>query len=130
MVFMPLPLPDFIADKELLYHYIPMNPNLWKSNENRPSSAAFKDSKGVSVDRDGDREEVMIIEWYKSRFDSIRAIIRISAGKCRELETYPIARQLENNPYHAEIHDSNNRVSMKGSKPKKLATNCEIVQTY
>jgi hypothetical protein len=46
--------PEF-SDAENLFREV--IENNWDYEENRPSSAIFKDSKGVSVDRDGGRTE-------------------------------------------------------------------------
>lgn len=50
-----------ISDFEILNRAIKPFPNWWKLDVNRPSSAAFKDSRGVSVDRDGGRNQSHII---------------------------------------------------------------------
>jgi hypothetical protein len=55
-----------VSNNEWLYRMVLNKPNYWKENENRVSSAAFKDSKGVSVDRDGERPESKIIEELNS----------------------------------------------------------------
>lgn len=50
-------LDDEVKDSERLYSAIKISiPHVWKKDVNRPSSAAFKDSKGVSVDREGERK--------------------------------------------------------------------------
>jgi hypothetical protein len=46
-------LPTLISNSEILYKAIKPIDHLWKQGS--PSSAAFKDSKGLSVDRDGGR---------------------------------------------------------------------------
>ena len=42
---------------ETLLRGINNHPDFWKINENRPSSAAFNDSKGVSVNRTGENKK-------------------------------------------------------------------------
>jgi hypothetical protein len=118
-------LPSFINDDELLYRAIIRIPYLWKNEDNRPSSAAFKDSKGVSVDRDGEREEAEIIRILKSKF-GLKAIVKLQASYCRSIETKVVARPLEDNIFHAEIHDLD-KVTLSAAKAKKLAKACEIV---
>ncbi len=52
---------QIIADDEYLYRgIIQLN---WDYENNRPSSATFKDSKGVSVDRDSYRHEKECIDF-------------------------------------------------------------------
>jgi hypothetical protein len=116
-----------IEDNELLYRRIILNPNSWKVD--RPSSAAFKDSLGCSVDRDGGRQVAEIISLYNSKFE-LKAIVRVTAGYCRQIEAHPDYIPYPSNPdepYHSEIHDSPVRVQISDSKAKKLARNSEIV---
>lgn len=113
-------LNDEILDSEQLYRAVPNHPNMWKSSENRPTSAIFKDSKGVSVDRDGERKETQIVSTFQSRFPNLKAIVRISASDCRKNNTHPIADILPDNPFHALILDSANEITISASKAKKL----------
>ncbi len=106
-----------ISDPELLYKAIKPLEHFWK--DGYPSSAAFKDSKGLSVDRDGGRPKQEIIDNLKSRFETI-AIVSVLAKTCREIGTYPVSRPLEANIYHAEIHRSETEISLTSSLAKKL----------
>lgn len=121
-------LPLEISDEENLYRGITKQPQLWKMAQDRPSSAAFKDSKGVSVDREGYRGEAELVDSLNSRFE-LRAIVFVNAGYCRRIETSPIAKPLDDNPYHAEIHNID-RVELTASKAKKLARGCVVVTKY
>ena len=47
-------LNENILDAENLYRRVSVNPNSWDLENNKPSSAAFKQSTGVSVDRAGE----------------------------------------------------------------------------
>jgi hypothetical protein len=111
-------LPSIVNDDELLYRAITRIPHLWKNEQNRPSSAAFKDSKGVSVDRDGEREESEIIRVMKSRFE-LKAVVKLETSYCKSIETKVLARPLEDNIFHAEIHDLE-KINLSSSKAKKL----------
>jgi hypothetical protein len=107
-----------IADKEILYRAVPNNPIMWKFKMNRPSSAVFKDERGVSVDRDGGRNERQVIDDFNGRMPG-RGLVSIKAKTCREIGTEPVARPLENNIYHAEIYDSDGGPQIARSKLKK-----------
>lgn len=48
-----------VEPQEILYCGITIHPIMWKETENRPSSAAFKQSSPLSVDRDGNRGILM-----------------------------------------------------------------------
>ena len=119
-------LDEEISNEEILYRAVSFNPNLWSTQENRPSSAVFKDSKGVSVDRNGKREESEIIENLKSRFE-LKAILSISALECREIETCPISDPLPDNIYHALILESEDKISISSGKARKLVKKASVV---
>jgi len=117
-----------IGDDEKLYRRVIINPNNWDEEENRPSSAVFKDSNGTSVDRAGERTEQQVIDNFKNNYD-LKAIVNVKAGFCRESNTYPIYTPYPpatENIYHAEIHDSNTEKQISKSKARKLAKNAEI----
>ncbi len=121
---MPDELASHIDDEEYLYRgIIELN---WDYDNNRPSSATFKDSKGVSVDRDNYREEKDCIDFHLSKI-SFFGICKIQTQKVKELNA--IARYLpeENNIYHSEIHDSEEKIQLKGSKPKKIRDASQVV---
>ena len=79
-----------IHDDEYLYRGV-IN-SFWKENENRVSSAAFKDSKGVSVDRQHNRNETECVNFLRNRL-ILKAVVKITAGTCRSLQTYPFYKK-------------------------------------
>lgn len=113
-----------INENEFLYRgIIEIN---WDFNNNRPSSATFKDSKGVSVDRDANRIEKDCVSFLNSK----KNFFAICKVKCKEvIEKSAIVKYLpvEDNIYHSEIHDSEDRIQMRGSKPKKIRDNSIVV---
>jgi len=113
---MPDSLSINIEDQKFLFRgVIEIN---WDYENNRPSSAAFKDSFGVSVDRDGGRIETDCINFLKGRKDFF-VICKIQTGKVRKLNAVVKYLPTNENLYHSEIHDSDERAQMRGSKPKK-----------
>lgn len=117
---------NIFHEEEKLYRLI--IPKNWYFEEDRISSAAFKDSKGLSVDRDGDRKDIEIINSFFSRFnnENIEAIACIDVKTCIDLNTYLKYAPTDDNIYHSEIHDSINRITLSPSKAKKLADKCSI----
>lgn len=115
-----LMLNDFIDDAEFLYKRIPSNPNNWK--DGRITSAVFKDSRGLSVDRQHTREDENVVKFLKESFSNIVAIAKVKAEVCREVATYPVYKPVEGNIFHSEIHDSVDKVVISGAKAKKLST--------
>lgn len=118
-------LKEHIDDSEYLYRRIILNPNFWNFEKNQPTSAIFKDSNGVSVDRQGGRDENTIVQAFV-KFP-LRAIAKIQTITCRNLQTYTVYKPLEENIFHCEIYDSINKIPINSSKAKKLRDNIEIV---
>jgi len=113
-----------VKDEEFLYRgIIDIN---WDLKNNRPSSAAFKDSKGVSVDRSANRDDKESIEFLKEK-KSFFAICKIQTGVARGIGAIVKYMPLDDNIYHSEIHDSTQRAQMQGSKPRKLRDRSELV---
>ncbi|MFD0825872.1 hypothetical protein ACT8ZR_09355 [Neobacillus sp. M.A.Huq-85] len=120
---------NIITCEEKLFRMVIRNPNFWKTQEGRPSSALFKDSKGVSVDRDGKRDRSMIVNSFINRFgeDEVRAIVLVDASFCLDNNLHLVYKPEDDNEYHAEIHSSPERVPLTGSQAKKLINHCTIV---
>ncbi len=106
-----------INENEYLYRgIIEIN---WDFENNRPSSATFKDSKGISVDRDNFRTETECLEYMQSS-KKFFAICKIKTLKVVELNAVVKYKPTNLNIYHSEIHDSENKIQIQGSKSKKL----------
>lgn len=121
---MPDELASHIDDEEYLYRGI--RELSWDYDNNRPSSATFKDSKGVSVDRDNFREEKDCIEFLLSKSDFF-GICKIQTQKVKELNAIARYLPVENNIFHSEIHDSEERIRINGSKSKKIRDAAQVV---
>lgn len=116
-----------IDDLEILYRAIPNNSCMWKFDVNRPSSAVFKDERGVSVDRDGGRKEHQVVEDFNNRMSG-RGLVSILAKTCREIGTEPLAKPLKDNIYHREIYDSSGSPQIGRSKLKKMSEAAKVVK--
>ena len=118
-----------IEDNEMLYRVVRKSyPDSFI--DGKPTAALFIDSKGVSVDRDGGRTEDQIVNSFKDRFeryDDFGHAVKISAGTCRKIGTYPNPVGNKKNKYHAEIHEAENEVQISFLKAIKLANECQIV---
>lgn len=118
-------LNDFIEDNELLFRAIKPFPNWWKVEINRPSSAAFKDSNGVSVDRQGSRTLQTTIEAIKNRFE-IKAVVSITAQECRNTGANPMPKPTRTNPEHAEIHGGMGKIQLSSSQARAICKSVNI----
>lgn len=110
-----------INDEEYLYRTIRPLKFLWDFSRNRPSSAAFKDKAGLSVDRSADRNEEEIIESLNKRFPDSKAIVSISHQECKEIDVLVLYAPSKANKYHSEIHESVDKKCISNIKAKKLA---------
>ena len=116
-----------INEDEILYRAIKTFPNWWDFENNRPTSAAFKDSRGVSVDRQGARNETEVVTAFK-KFE-LKAVVSITAEECRNFDTHPIYKPEPDNVYHSEIHGSPTEIQLTSSQAKKPGRNVKIVFT-
>lgn len=99
-----------------------------EKNSDIPTSAIFKDSNGISVDRDGKREEINIVNSFKKRFPDFKAIVKVKTYDCKNLQVgnvkislLVLAKPLENNIYHAEIHQSKEKAALTSGQARALA---------
>lgn len=93
---------DLIEFHELLYRAVPNKPSHWITAEDRPSTAIFKDKRGVSVDRDGGRPENAIVRLFEQRKPGF-GLVAVTGQECVDCEAYPKPDRLEDNEYHALI---------------------------
>lgn len=113
-----------IEDNEYLYRGV-VTQN-WDFENDRPTSATYKDSQGVSVDRDGGRNGHDCIEKLKSVND-FHAICKVMTKDIRDLDAVVFYKPITDNNYHSEIHDSNERIQMRGKKPSKIREKSTVV---
>ena len=99
--------------------------------DGKPTAALFIDQRGTSVDRDGGREELEIIHSFHKRFDKwndYNKAVKIGAGTCRAIGTYPNPTGNARNKYHAEIWESENEQVISLLKAIRLAAECKMVE--
>jgi hypothetical protein len=107
---------DFEEDE---YLYRGILEVFWDFENDRPTSAIFKDSKGVSVDRSFDRNEDDCVTFLKKNKKFYR-ICNIQVKEVKSVDVIVIYKKIPENIYHSEIHDSSEKIQIKGSKAKKL----------
>ena len=117
-------LSQSIDDEEYLYRGI--TSHQWDSQNNRVTSAAYKDSLGVSVDRSGGRGEDACV----SRLLQIKPFIAI--GKLlvkfvRDKELLVKYKPTEDNEYHSEIHQSEEKIELTTGQAKSLSRETTVV---
>ena len=93
----------------------------------RPTSALFKQDNGVSVDRDGNRSEDIIIKKFKERFDiRFKGLVRVGADVCID-NSMAVIPETSSNVYHAEIFENEDKVPLGQLNALILADNSEVV---
>lgn len=112
--------------EEKLYRKVPNNPIMWRE-DGGISTAAFKDSKGMSVDRQMKRSNLEAIETLTSHHSDVKAIVSTSYQFCTEtIEALVIYAPCEDNIYHSEIHKDSQKPQLSRGQLKKLVDNCTL----
>lgn len=118
-----------IYDEEVLYRVVKKSDPDGFVNGN-PTAALFIDAGGASVDRDGGREEEDIIKSFRFRFrrnEDYHRAVKIHAGECRSIGTFPNPVGNKKNKYHAEIHESETEKEISLLKALQLAQRCKVL---
>ena len=121
---------DEFHSGETLLRGIHKKPDFWNNEKDRPSSAAFKDSKGLSVNRTGEQKKYYkeSAECLTNNFgERLRAIAEISVDFCESLELYLKYCPESANIFHSEIHKSKSEPLLTKSIAKKLAEESKIL---
>lgn len=130
---------------ERIYRRVKNKPIFMK--EDRPSSALFKDSKGVSVDRDDGRgfdeiiaDEERLHSLYnvgltddeiKEKGEELKAIIVLTAEQCNAVEVCVIPNPIPGeNEHHALLQKSETEIQLSKHQAKSLAKMAAIVKRY
>lgn len=108
---------QFNSDESLYRGVVKVN---WDYEKARPSSATFKDSNGISVDRDGGRTESDCINFLLAK-KKWKAIAKITVQDVLDVNAIVIYKpDIPGNMFHSEIHDSTSKLTLPQSKSKKL----------
>lgn len=128
-----------------IYRRVKSKPIFMK--DGRPSSALFKDSKGVSVDRDGGRglDEIIMDEErlhalynkglteaeIKEKGEELKAIIALTREQCDSVEVCVIPDPISGeNEYHALLQKSETEIQLSKSQAKSLARLAAVIKSY
>lgn len=96
-------------------------PNLWKNG--RPSSAAFKDKNGLSVNRTNDNElaSLKCIDHLNGQ------IFSVTVFDCNANQILQKYLPTSDNIYHCELHQSEEKKELSPAQARYLARNCKLV---
>ena len=98
-------------------------PMFWKEN-GEISSAVFKDKRGLSVERAGDRDEDKVINDMHLFFYG--TLISIMAGDCVGCNAVLKYLPTKRSKYHSEIHGGEDRILLSQSQCKYLAKRARV----
>lgn len=132
-------------DWSAVYRRVKSKPIFMK--EGRPSSALFKDSKGVSVDRDGRRGICDIIadeerlhslytkglsdEEIRERGEELKAIVQLTDSQCDSVAVCVIPDPISGeNEHHALLQKSETEIQLSKSQAKTLAQLATVIKQY
>ncbi|MFZ3110555.1 MAG: hypothetical protein WA234_07715 [Rectinemataceae bacterium] len=113
--------------EEKLYRKIRPLEAFWDQERNRPTSGAFKDKRGLSVDRQGERDERDVIQTLDKHLPQEGTIVSVSHQQCVNIEIAVVYLPIPENVYHSELHDSPLCVPLSRIKAKRLS---EIVNIF
>ena len=117
-----------IEDDELLHRAIKPKPQFWNTKSGSVTSALFKDSKGVSVDRNAGRDDEVIKASLQQQFENLKGEARFTAGLCREKECRVKADPVEGNENHSVVLGSN-KIELTKGQARHISRNCQVI-TY
>lgn len=132
-------------DWKEIYRRVKSKPIFMK--DGKPSSALFKDSNGVSVDKDAGRDVEEIIadeerlhtlynrnlteEEIRERGEELRAIVRLTDNQCDDANVCVIADPIEGeNENHALLQKSEEEIQLTKGQARMLARQATIVKNY
>ena len=101
-------------------------PMFWKEN-GEVSSAVFKDKNGLSVEREGNRNERSVVAYMRTFFQGL--IISVTAHDCEACGAVLKYLPTRRSRYHSEIHGSEERVLLSQSQCKHLAKAAWVCDT-
>lgn len=118
---------ETVQRNEMLYRVIKRSQPDTMDNDGHPTSALFKQEDGVSVDRDGERDEQDIIRAFKDRFGKrYKGLVRVGANICID-NNMAVIPETSSNIYHAEIFENLERDPLGQLKALILADKSEVV---
>ena len=112
--------------EEKLYRKIRPLEAFWDRERNRPTSGAFKDRNGLSVDRQGYRDEREVVRKLDEHLPQEGNIVSVEHQQCVDIEITVRYLPIPGNENHSELHDSPQCVRLSSSKAKRLSEMVKI----
>ena len=113
--------PKFDNDESLI-RAVRFKPRYWENG--RLSSAALKDSNGLSVTRTYDRSIKDTLGWMRQNFEGVMAVITVQS--CIDVRAYVKYCPSQTNKYHSEIHGSKEIIELSDFQALYLARHATL----
>ncbi len=119
---------DVFEPEEKLYRavYPPEMVSMFWRKDGTISSAAFADSKGLSVERGYYRQAENVVSSMLNRFSGI--IISVNVGDCNSIQAVVYYLPSKTSLYHSEIHGSTTVPLLSKSQRLYLAKHALILR--
>ncbi len=104
--------------------YPPSHPGMFWKKDGTLSTAAFADSKGLSVDRGFGRKDEDAITEMRRKFKG--CIVSVNVKQCWEVNALVVYLPSKNNRYHSEIHGNENKTLLSKHQRFYLAQNAIV----
>ena len=96
--------------------------------KNKISSALFKDPKGLSMDKKGERNEDDAVKFMENYFrERFKGVARLGHKKLEKAETYIENSPSEKNEYHVQVYENSEKDPISSLKALILADSAELV---
>ena len=108
-------------DDERLFRAVQPKDMFWKK-DGKISSAAFKDSNGLSCDRDMGRISVSSCVCSLLNFiQRDNTVVSVNYGECTDINALVKHDPVENNEHHSLILNGNDKKELTDGKAKRLS---------
>lgn len=121
-------LPDEFYADEKFFRAIPARDPVMISESGKVASVVFKDSLGVSVDREWHRSIKDAVNELRARLAVIQGktiedykVVSVKKSDCDEVKVYCEYSPETNNKYHSLIKKSSTEIQLTKSQARKLA---------
>jgi hypothetical protein len=99
----------------------------WSTRDNRLTSACFKDKKGLSTDRRGNRSAEETSYFLRRHKPTAIGEAVIPESLCLDLECRIIDSPTPDNPFHTEIHGTE-KPGLTKLQSRAIASECTFLQ--
>lgn len=119
-----------VSDTEYLYRAVKIRDELYLDAGRKPTSAMFKDDKGVSVIRDGGRDEQTVTKSFtdsKLWSKRLKALGKVYTAECKSFGAFIVEDPSTQDIHHSLIFGDEEKSPLSNIQSLKIARSCKIV---